>query len=336
MELNRNKDVQLLLPSTISMGRTMNYRNCAFVFLISFLCVVGCSHEGEFISPPQISHRYSDATNWENSITDTDKIGSGGVGWASNESEEDAERPQEVTDTTSIERRVIFESNIDLRVDNFDGVESKVSGLVDRHGGFISEANVSHQAAQAQTGYWTIRVPVNAYRQLLDSAGSSGELESRRENANDVTAEFYDLEARIKNKQRLEERIVKLLDEADSDLRKMIEVENELARVREEIERMQGKLRLLSDVTGMSTIHLTIIEQEEEPATAVAATFSDRIANAWNSALTQATNTFQDAIVACVENVFRIAIFVTTFTIVWLVARIFISRVNRRESLPAS
>lgn len=99
---------------------------------------------------------------------------------------------------------------------------------------------------------------------------------------------------------------------------------------------MQGKLRLLSDVTGMSTIHLTIIEQEEEPATAVAATFSDRIANAWNSALTQATNTFQDAIVACVENVFRIAIFVTTFTIVWLVARIFISRVNRRESLPAS
>jgi len=242
----------------------------------------------------------------------------------------------EIADAAPSKRRVIFESNIELRVKNFDGIEPKVSALVDRHQGFISEANVSHQVSKSRTGHWTIRVPATAYRQLLDSVGSIGELESRKENADDVTAEFYDLEARIKNKQRLEERIAKLLDETKSELRKMIEVEQELARVREEIERMQGRLRYLTDVTGMSTIHLRVLEREKEPAPVVAATFSARVTNAWNSALTQATNTIQNTIVAFVENVFHIATALAMFTLVWLVVRIYISRISRRETSPAS
>lgn len=320
----------------------MNFRNCAIVALISCLPIAGCSHQEDASMIPMVQSEASFASNdtsWTKHIATArvDKRGGmAGMGMeiemdmASKEAEAKTEPPLEIADGTPGKRRVIFESNIELRVNNFDGIESKISALVDRHQGFISEANVSHQVSKSRTAYWTIRVPATAYRQLLDSVGCIGELESRKENADDVTAEFYDLEARIKNKQRLEERIAKLLDETKSELRKMIEVEQELARVREEIERMQGRLRYLTDVTGMSTIHLRVLEREKERTPVVAATFSARISNAWNSALTQATNTIQNTIVAFVENIFHIATALVMFTLIWLIVRIHISRMAQR------
>lgn len=318
----------------------------AIVLLTLVWSFLGCSGSDVSSNPSTIQHRAhseSSDTTWSSAT-----VGMGGMGGMASgknammgmnssapESDKDAELPAEIAKATPPKRRVIFDSKIEIKVSNFSGIESRISALVDRHGGFISEANVSHQAFQSRTGHWTIRVPVATYRQLLDSVGSFGELKSRKENAADVTAEFYDLEARIKNKQLLEQRIAKLLDETKTELRKMIEVERELARVREEIERMQGRIRFLADVTGMSTIHLKISEREKEPTPIVAATFSDRIGNAWDSALSQATNTTQNLIVTLVENVFRIAVACTMLLIAWLLAKALIWKHNRQQTQPA-
>ena len=321
----------------------MKFANCAIVVSMSLLLVAGCSQGNESRSLAEAGPNFVDAsggswTKMENDSEGMSSMGMGGMGMApaSHENEENSEALDKLSTSKPSNRRVIFDSRIDIRVDNFDGIESKISSLVDRHGGFISDANVSHQVSQSRSGNWTIRVPVTTYRQLLDSVGSLGELESRKENADDVTAEFYDLEARIKNKKRLEERIAKLLDESNSELRKMIEVEHELSRVREEIERMQGRLRFLTDVTGMSTIHLTIVEREKAPAPVVAVTFTARITNAWNSALSQATTTIQNAIVAFVESVFHIAFAISMLLTLWLVARYIIWRSNRSATAATS
>ena len=304
----------------------MNIGNCAIVVSMSLLLIAGCGHNEASGPLPAYA---SDAANWPKS-SEKEMSGLGGMGSmpkkeAEQNSDDSDAIPDEMANATPSNRKVIFNSKIEILVDRFSGIESKVASLFDRHGGFISEANVSHQARKIRSGHWTIRVPVTAYRQLIDSVGSLGEQKSRKENADDVTAEFYDLEARI----------AKLLDEADSELRKMIEVEHELSRVREEIERMQGRLRFLTDVTGMSTLHLRIIERAKEPAPVVAATFSARISNAWNSALAQATNTVQNIAVTLVQNVFHIIVAVVMLTIAWLAARIIIRRVNRRQTIPA-
>ena len=314
----------------------MKIGNCAIVVSMSLLLIAGCGHDEASGPLPAYA---SDAANWSKS-SEQGMSGLGGMGsMPKKEAGKNADNsdaiPDEMANATPSNRKVIFNSKIEILVDRFSGIESKVASLVDRHGGFISEANVSHQARKIRSGHWTIRVPVTAYRQLIDSVGSLGEQKSRKENADDVTAEFYDLEARIKNKKLLEARIAKLLDEADSELRKMIEVEHELSRVREEIERMQGRLRFLTDVTGMSTLHLRIIERAKEPAPVVAATFSARISNAWNSALAQATNTVQNIAVTLVQNVFHIIVAMVMLAIAWLAARIIIRRVNRRQTIPA-
>lgn len=74
----------------------------------------------------------------------------------------------------------------------------------------------------------------------------------------DVSEEYYDVEARIRNKQKTESRLVTLLEKEAGNLEQVLKVEEKLDRVREEIERMQGRLRVLRDQTSLATVTLNI------------------------------------------------------------------------------
>jgi len=87
-----------------------------------------------------------------------------------------------------------------------------------------------------------------------------GEVRSVNSTSDDVTAEFYDIEARIRNKQQEEERLLKLLAEATGKLEEVLAVERELSRVRGEIEQAQGRMRMLKDVTELTTVTVTVTE----------------------------------------------------------------------------
>jgi hypothetical protein len=67
-------------------------------------------------------------------------------------------------------------------------------------------------------------------------------------------------EARIRNKQQEEERLLKLLAEATGKLEEVLAVERELSRVRGEIEQAQGRMRMLKDVTELTTVTVTVTE----------------------------------------------------------------------------
>jgi len=82
-------------------------------------------------------------------------------------------------------------------------------------------------------------------------------------NAEDVSEEFVDISARVENAHRLEARIIDLLANRTGKLQDVLSVEHELARVREEIERYEGRLRFLKTRAAMST--LTIAVHEHAP-----------------------------------------------------------------------
>jgi hypothetical protein len=78
--------------------------------------------------------------------------------------------------------------------------------------------------------------------------------------AEDVGEEFVDITARVVNGRRLEERLVDLLATRTGRLQDVLAVERELARVREEIERHEGRLRYLRTRAAMSTLAVTLHE----------------------------------------------------------------------------
>ncbi len=99
----------------------------------------------------------------------------------------------------------------------------------------------------------TIRVPADRYELAVAKIESLGRVADRRLQASDVTEEYVDLEARLKNALAVRERLNALLARAE-DVKAALEVERELGRIGEEIERIKGKLELLKNRVAFSTI----------------------------------------------------------------------------------
>lgn len=102
----------------------------------------------------------------------------------------------------------------------------------------------------------TIRVPVANYAEAVSRTEKLGRIAHREQEAADVTEEYVDLEARLKNAKAVRARLETLLEKA-ADVKAALAVETELNRVGEEIERLEGKLKLLKDRVAYSTITVT-------------------------------------------------------------------------------
>jgi hypothetical protein len=98
-----------------------------------------------------------------------------------------------------------------------------------------------------------IRVPAAKYREALDAVGKLGDVIHREESVQDVTDEFLDMQVRLQNARALRARLEQLLAQA-KNVEEALMVERELARVTEEIERFEGRLKLLRELVMFSTI----------------------------------------------------------------------------------
>jgi hypothetical protein len=94
----------------------------------------------------------------------------------------------------------------------------------------------------------------------MSSLSTIGKVETLTSSAQDVGEEFVDITARVTNAKRLEERLISLLANRTGKLDEVLRVERELARVREEIERYQGRLRFLGSRAAVSTLTITVHE----------------------------------------------------------------------------
>jgi len=240
--------------------------------LAAMALLAGCSAEAEYVSS-QAAASYE-----ENGSIETDTAG----GEATNADGPNANATG--VQAAAIERKLIYQANIDLVVNNFDGVDEKIRALVDSQGGYLAESNIDSRVGDRRYGTWVVRAPTGRYDAFTTAVIGIGALEERSQTVKDVTEEFVDLTERIKNAERLEERIVALLADKSGKIKDVIEVERELARVRGEIEVMQGRLRYLTNRTDFSTVTIRVREQRDYMP-AEAPTFGQQIASTWNSSL---------------------------------------------------
>ncbi len=250
-----------------------------------------------------------------------DKSTSGSNGWDSNTMDADSTKDG-MTKSKSIAqtRKIIYTASVEIVVELFDGVEKKIDALVKSHQGFISSANLGRMRGERRSGSWTVRIPVDEYDAFLGAVGDIGVPASLNQSASDVTEEFVDLEARITNKKKLEARIIELLEQRDDEIKNVLEVERELARVREEIERMEGRLRYLKDQTSLTTVTITVREERDyvppqEP------TFSNRVSKAWTSSLVNCRRSIENFAVYAVANIIGFLIFLIGLFIAIVVLR---------------
>jgi len=185
-----------------------------------------------------------------------------------------------------VSRKVIYDATLDLSVADAAPAAAKVAELVASSGGYIAEESLIGSPGSARSQFWRLRIPIDRFDGVVRSLMALGELERFDRKSQDVTAEYYDVEARIKNKQVQEKTLQKILEERSGQLEEVLKVEVELSRVRGEIEQMQGRLRVLQNLTSLATLSLTIRERDRfEPAAPVVASFPTRVARAWNDSV---------------------------------------------------
>jgi len=101
----------------------------------------------------------------------------------------------------------------------------------------------------------TIRVPRGVFDDAVRRIALAGDVVHKEVTAQDVTDEVVDLEIRLKNARNMRDRLAELLKRAA--VKEALEIEKELGRVTEEVERIEGRLKLLSDKVAFSTITVT-------------------------------------------------------------------------------
>ena len=163
----------------------------------------------------------------------------------------------------SLPRKIIYTGSVALRTDDLDAAEKKLDAMVKQFNGYLGSASRSGTKGSQRSGSWTIRIPSTGYGSFVKAISTIGELESSSQEAQDVSEEFYDVQARLKNKKVEEARLVELLQKATGKLTEVLQVEKEISRIREEIEQIEGRLRFLTNQTDLSTITVTINEVKE-------------------------------------------------------------------------
>lgn len=241
------------------------------------------------------------------------------------------EQPVEAAGDEPIERKIIYDATLDLTVEEFTGVPARVEQLVADYNAFIAHSNLQTASGSPRRGEWRIRVPVDRYSAFLDAAESLAELQNRSEDSQEVTAEFYDVQVRIRNKQREEERLLEHLAESTGKLEDILAVEKEIARVRTEVEQLQGRLRVLQDQTSLSTVTLRIHElrgyvPEESP------TFGTRISRAWTQSLDGLVEAGQLSVIIVVACAPWLAVIAIPIVVIVVLIR----RLMQRKKQPAA
>ena len=147
-----------------------------------------------------------------------------------------------------------------IEVEKVDPAILKLRQLTAQVGGFITNSSISGGHDQIRQATLEIKIPAGRYDEAVSSLSTVGNVETVNTSAQDVGEEFVDVTARVNNARRLEERLITLLSNRTGKLDEVLRVERELARVREEIERYEGRLRFLNSRVALSTLTITVHE----------------------------------------------------------------------------
>lgn len=147
-----------------------------------------------------------------------------------------------------------------IEVESLEAAIAAVRQLAGRLGGQVAGVAMQTGADQIREATLTLRIPATRFDEAVFQLEPLGDVESVNVTSEDVGEEYVDVGIRLENGRRIERRLLQLLETRTGRLEEVLAVERELARVREEIERFEGRLRYLRNRATVSTLTITLHE----------------------------------------------------------------------------
>ena len=233
-------------------------------------------------------------------------------------------------DTARTDRKVIRNAELNLEADNPEDAHRKITAIAELRGGFVVESQQSSSEIQSTTRdiiTMTVRVPSERFSETLaDIRNTSTRVVLETVKGQDVTEEFIDIEAQLRAKRALELQFMEIMKRANS-VEDALYVQSQLAAVRGEIERTEGRKRFLENQSSLSTIKVRLQTAKVFAASSVG--YGERLAGSFYSGADVALN-FVLGLVTFLVAALPFAIFFG------LPAFLFIRYVLRRQDRPKS
>jgi hypothetical protein len=220
----------------------------------------------------------------------------------------------------SVGPMVVQTASLSIVAKNYDEANAAVQKLVAARGGYIEKLDAKAQSGDSRSLSVALRVPAKELEGLLADLRKLGHVEEESKSNEEVSAEYVDLQARLKVAQATERRLVELLGARTGRLEDVLDVERELARVRAEVESMQGQSALMLHRVSYATVQVELSEEYHQKLQS-----QSSMGAKLRNALLEGVQNLLDGIVALLIFVlnyglsilFWLALFITPAWLIW-------------------
>ena len=212
----------------------------------------------------------------------------------------------EKTTAADIDReKIIYSADVRMETTTFDDTVAQVKAMIEGCGGFIESSSVngnnyynkSRGYYSNRSAYLTMRVPSAKFNSIMDALPTLGNVPYSNIYSDNITSQYYDLEARLNATKVQEARMLELLEKAET-VSEVITIENKLTDLRASIERMQSTMNNWDRSVNYSTISISVEEVKEyTPEDVVPLTYWQELGQALTRGLRDAGNFFKDFLV---------------------------------------
>jgi hypothetical protein len=187
-------------------------------------------------------------------------------------------------------RQIVHKATIELLADDVRAAFLKAGQLAsEAHGEYVQDSALTGADDKQLQANLTLRVAAERLSDVLNELRQLGKVRSERTDGEDVTSRAVDLDARLRNEQRVEAELLDLLESRkDAALKDIIDLRANLASVRNVIEQLTAQRQNLARLVSLATV-LVIIRPSDTPAvpppTGIGAYFGDAISTMWQKGL---------------------------------------------------
>jgi hypothetical protein len=181
--------------------------------------------------------------------------------------------------------------SLSIVVKDFAASRSSLDSMLARHHGYSAQLTVSTPEDAPRGLQASLRIPEPELSQAVAELKTLGRVENESQSGEEVTQQHTDLVARLKNARETEQRLRTILEQRTGNVIEVLQVEEGIARVRGDIERMEAEQKSLEHRVDFATVELQLREEYKAQLNPPAASVSTRIHNAFVAGYRNASET---------------------------------------------
>ena len=232
--------------------------------------------------------------------------------------------------------KIIYSAYAEVETTEYEKTVEAVSEMVERFGGFIESSSISganyYRSSRGlkslRSASFSLRIPCEHFEELTNSLSELGNVPYCNTSSENVTAAYYDVEARKIAYETQEKRLLEMLEIAES-VEDLLAIQQQLTNVQYEIDSLQSRLTNYDRQVSYSTVNLTVSEVEEYTETPIVKlSYGEKLTQRFKSSCENVGEFFVDGSLWFMGNLPEIVLWTVAVVIGWKLGKSLLSRRN--------